>query len=310
MATALITHPACLSHEPPPGHPERRERLEEILAALEGEEFKGLKRKPAPKASEAALCRVHEREYVELMISAIPETGYVRLDSDTIASPGTGEAMLRAAGAVIQGIDMVMAGEVKNAFCAVRPPGHHALPARAMGFCVFNNVAVGAAHARAEHGLKRIAVVDFDVHHGNGTQDMFQSDPELFYGSTHQSPLYPGTGLASETGVAHNIVNAPLSPGSGGIEFRRAFENELLPALSNFGPEFVIVSAGFDAHRDDPLASLRLDESDFRWATEALCKLAAQKCRSRVVSALEGGYDLAATARSAKAHVQALMAAN
>jgi len=216
---------------------------------------------------------------------------------------------LRAAGALILGVDMVMGGEAKNAFCAVRPPGHHATPTRAMGFCLFNNVAVGALHARAVHGLKRIAVVDFDVHHGNGTQDMFTRDANLFYGSTHQSPLYPGTGRPDETGIAHNIVNVPLPPGAGGSEFRRAFELVILPALARFEPELVIISAGFDAHRDDPLAQLRLDESDFAWATEALCALAARSCQGRVVSALEGGYDLDATARSAAAHVRALMAA-
>jgi acetoin utilization deacetylase AcuC-like enzyme len=203
----------------------------------------------------------------------------------------------------------VMAGEARNVFCAVRPPGHHATPSRAMGFCFFNNVAVGALHARATHGLKKIAVVDFDVHHGNGTQDMFTPHPDLFYASTHQSPLYPGTGRPDETGVAHNVVNAPLAPGAGGPEFRRAFEREILPALSTFGPELVIISAGFDAHRDDPLAQLRLDETDFAWATQSLCAIAKQSCEGRVVSSLEGGYDLAATARSAGAHVRALMAA-
>jgi acetoin utilization deacetylase AcuC-like enzyme len=309
MSTVLITHPACLLHEMPRGHPERPERLKEVLNALAGEPFAQLLRKEAPKADEDALARVHSRDFIRDILDSIPRSGFAQLDSDTIASPGTGEAILRAAGAVVLGVDMVMAGEVKNAFCAVRPPGHHATPTRAMGFCLFNNVAVGALHARAVHGLKRIAVVDFDVHHGNGTQDMFTRDANLFYGSTHQSPLYPGTGRADETGVAHNIVNVPLPPGAGGSEFRRAFELVILPALARFEPELVIISAGFDAHRDDPLAQLRLDESDFGWATEALCALAERSCQGRVVSALEGGYDLDATARSAAAHVRALMSA-
>ncbi len=309
MTTALITHPACLLHEMPRGHPERPERLKEVLNALTGEAFAQLLRKTAPKTDEDALARVHSRDFIREILDSIPQSGFAQLDSDTIASPGTGEAILRAAGAVVLGVDMVMAAEVKNAFCAVRPPGHHATPTRAMGFCLFNNVAVGALHARAVHGLKRIAVVDFDVHHGNGTQDMFTRDANLFYGSTHQSPLYPGTGRADETGVAHNIVNVPLPPGAGGKEFRRAFELVILPALARFEPEFVIISAGFDAHRDDPLAQLRLDESDFGWATEVVCALAERSCQGRVVSALEGGYDLEATARSAAAHVRALMAA-
>jgi acetoin utilization deacetylase AcuC-like enzyme len=309
MTTALITHPACLLHEPPPGHPERPARLAEVLKALDRDEFRPLLRMPAPKASEEALRRVHDSDFVTEVLEAIPQSGYAQMDSDTIASPGTGEAILRAAGAVVLGVDMVMTGEAKNVFCAVRPPGHHATQVRAMGFCFFNSVAVGALHARAVHGLTRIAVVDFDVHHGNGTQAMFTADPALLYASTHQSPLYPGTGRPDETGIAHNIINAPLAPGAGGPEFRRAFEREILPALTNFAPELVIISAGFDAHRDDPLAQLRLDESDFAWATEAICRIAKQSCQGRVVSALEGGYDLDATARSAGAHVRALMAA-
>jgi len=309
MTTALITHPACLHHELPPGHPERPARLQEVLKALDAGEFRALLRKSAPQAAPEALVRPHAREFVDAILAAIPESGFVRLDSDTIASPGSGEAALRAAGAVVLGVDMVIAGEAKNAFCAVRPPGHHATQNRAMGFCLFNNVAVGALHARAVHGIARIAVIDFDVHHGNGTQAIFESDAGLFYGSTHQSPLYPGTGWPDETGVAHNIVNAPLPPGAGGAEFRRAFETLVLPALAKFEPEFLMISAGFDAHRDDPLAQLRLDESDFAWATEKLCASAEQLCGGRVVSTLEGGYDLEATARSASAHVRALMAA-
>ena len=308
MSTALITHPACLRHEPPPGHPERPARLQSILSALEAEEFRPLLRKEAPEASLDALSRVHERDYIEEVLAAIPTSGVVQFDADTLVSPGSREAILRAAGALILGVDTVIKGEAKNVFCAIRPPGHHALPARAMGFCIFNNVAVGAAHARAAHGLGRVAVVDFDVHHGNGTEAMFFADPGLFYASTHQWPLYPGTGRPGEARPDH-IVDLPLAPGAGGAEFRRAFSDSLLPALNRFRPEIVFISAGFDAHQDDPLAQLRLVESDYFWATEQLCAAADRHCQGRVVSTLEGGYDLAALARSAKAHVQALMAA-
>jgi acetoin utilization deacetylase AcuC-like enzyme len=309
MKTALVTHEACLGHVVPPGHPEHSGRLESVLAALNASEFAPLLRREAPRAEAAALARVHDANYIDEVLSNIPESGYVQFDSDTYGSPGTGDAILRAAGAVVLGVDLVLKGEAKNVFCAVRPPGHHAVRDRAMGFCLFNNVAVGAWHARDTYGLKRIAVVDFDVHHGNGTQAMFYSDPELFFASTHQSPLYPGTGMRSETGVAENILNVPLSPGSGGVQFRAAFENAILPALRRFKPELIIVSAGFDAHKDDPLAQLRLDEKDFYWATEQICAVARDLCQGRVVSSLEGGYDLEALARSAESHVRALMAA-
>ena len=309
MTTALITHDACIAHEPPPGHPESPARLVSVLAGLKGAEFAALKRVAAPEATREALERVHGADYVSEILEAVPQSGYVQFDSDTFGSPGSGEAILRAAGALVAAVDLVMKGEVKNAFCAVRPPGHHALSTRAMGFCLFNNVAVGAAHARAAHRARRVAVVDFDVHHGNGTQAMFYSDADLFFASTHQSPLYPGTGHSYETGIADNILNLPLPPGAGSAQFRAAFESKLLPALRTFGPELILISAGFDAHKDDPLAQLRLDESDFFWATERVCALAAEICEGRVVSTLEGGYDLDALALSAQAHVRALMAA-
>src|SRR5262245_16526503 len=308
MTTALITHPACLRHEPPPGHPERPARLQSILGALETDEFSSLVRREAPEASLDAIARVHDRDYVEEVLAEIPRSGVVHFDADTAVSPGSRDAILRAAGAVIEAVDMVIKGEVQNVFCAVRPPGHHALPNRAMGFCLFNNVAVGAAHARAVHNLKRVAVIDFDVHHGNGTEAMFFANPELFYASTHQYPLYPGTGRPGERRPDH-IVDLPLPPGAGGAEFRHAFSDTLLPALTAFRPDMVFISAGFDAHQDDPLAQMRLVESDYSWATEALCAIAARQCSGRVVSTLEGGYDLSALARSARAHVQALMAA-
>ncbi len=242
------------------------------------------------------------------MLAAVPERGYAGIDADTILSPGSGEAALRAAGAAVAAVDAVVAGEARNAFCAVRPPGHHAEPGRAMGFCLFNNVAIGAARARAVHGLDRVAVIDFDVHHGNGTQASFERDPSLFYASTHQSPLYPGTGARSERGVG-NIVNVPLPPMAGSAEFRRGVEASILPALDAFAPDLVMVSAGFDAHRRDPLAQLMLVEEDYAWVTQRLLECAARHARGRLVSTLEGGYDLGALGASAAAHVRALMAA-
>ena len=309
MRTGLFTHPACFEHVTPPGHPERVERLRAVLDALHTEVFSSLIRFEAPRAEYDALLRAHDRGLVDGILSATIGSGeFARIDADTSMSAGSGEAALRAAGAVTAAVDAVMRGRVDNAFCAVRPPGHHAERRHSMGFCLFNNIAIGALHARAIHGLDRVAVVDFDVHHGNGTQDIFFADPNLFYASTHQFPLYPGTGLPSERGVAGNIVNVPLSPGSGGAAFRGAFGEQILPALADFGPQFILISAGFDAHEADPLASLRLREEDFEWATRQLCMLAAGACGGRVVSALEGGYDLEALARSTMAHLRALAA--
>lgn len=307
MATALITHPACLGHLTPPGHPERPDRLRAVLAALEGARFGVLHREAAPRAGLDAIARVHPEPFPAALLAREPAAGFARIDPDTAMSPGSGEAALRAAGAAIRGVDLVMAGKAANAFCAVRPPGHHAAPGRAMGFCLFNNVAIGAAHARAAHGLSRIAIVDFDVHHGNGTQAAFENDPQTLYLSTHQSPLFPGTGAASERGIAGNVVNVPLPPGAGRREFRAAFARRILPALDAFAPEFVLISAGFDAHHLDPLGQLALDEDDFGWATSEILALAGKHAGGRVVSTLEGGYDLGALARSVEAHVGALM---
>ena len=307
MTTALITHPACLLHELPQGHPERPARLKEVLSALEDAAFNALLRKAAPRADEDSLARVHSRDFIRDILDAIPQSGFAQLDSDTIASPGTGEAILRAAGALVLGVDLVMSGEAKNAFCAVRPPGHHATPTRAMGFCLFNNVAVGALHARAVHRLKRIAVVDFDVHHGNGTQDIFWADPTVMYCSTHQMPLFPGTGAKGERGEHDTIVNAPLAPDDGSAKFRAAFENVILPQLQKFSPELVIISAGFDAHFRDPLASLNLKAEDFGWVTRKLMDVADKSAGGRVVAMLEGGYDLVGLKESVAAHVAALM---
>ncbi len=307
MPTALFTHPACIEHDPGRFHPESPARLKAVLNALEAEEFALLQRREAPRAEIDWIARAHPRGFVDKMLAAVPKAGHAALDGDTIISPGSGEAALRAAGAVCAAVDAVMTGEARNAFCAVRPPGHHAEREIAMGFCVFNNVAIGAYHARARHGIRRAAVVDFDVHHGNGTQAMFWDDADLFYASTHQFPLYPGTGAANERGRHNNVVNVPLPPMTDGQSFREQFAGRIAPALRKFKPEIVLVSAGFDAHEADPLASLRLRESDYHWATAELIKLATETCKGRVVATLEGGYDLTALANSAAAHVRALM---
>jgi acetoin utilization deacetylase AcuC-like enzyme len=312
MTTALITHEACLGHVTPEGHPERAARLTAVLKVLRAEKFQALEWISAPAATREELALVHSPALVAFIldeVAAQAANGFVGIDSDTVMSAGSAEAALRAAGAAIRAVDGVMAGEFANGFCAVRPPGHHAERDRAMGFCLFNTIAIGALHARVKHWLSRIAAIDFDVHHGNGTQDIFARDPNLLYASTHQSPLYPGTGRTSERGVAGNIVNVPLPEGADGEMFRAAFSGAILPALESFAPDFVFISAGFDAHRDDPLAGLALDESDFGWATKEICAVAKRCCGGRVVSALEGGYDLEALARSARAHVRALMEA-
>jgi acetoin utilization deacetylase AcuC-like enzyme len=312
VTTALITHPACLEHETPPGHPERVDRLRAVLAALDAKEFGALDRREAPRASLEAIARVHDPAMIEAALGAIPAAGsgvpFVQIDQDTHVSPGSREAALRAAGALIAGVDLVVKGEADNVFCAVRPPGHHAESNATMGFCLFNNVAVGALHARAACGIKRVAVVDFDVHHGNGTQHSFESDRNLFYLSTHQMPLYPGTGRAEERGRFRNVVNLPLPPGAGSAEFRLVMMKAGLPALEDFAPELLLISAGFDAHERDPLGGLRLKTADFAWVTRELKRVAAGSARGRIVSTLEGGYDLEALAISAAAHVGALMA--
>ena len=306
MTTLLYTHPACLDHDPGRHHPESPARLRAVLAALDDPEFARLERREAPEADREDLLRVHSPRHVESILGAVPKTGHVGIDADTVLSPASGEAALRAAGAVVAAVDAVVAREGDNAFCAVRPPGHHAEPLQAMGFCLFNNAAIGALRARQVHGLARVAVIDFDVHHGNGTQAAFETDGSLFYASTHQYPLYPGTGSAGETGVG-NIVNVPLRPMSGSGQFRLALTERILPMLDAFRPEFVLVSAGFDAHRDDPLAQLMLGEADYTWVTERLLEIAYRHAKGRLVATLEGGYDLPALAASAAAHVRVLM---
>jgi acetoin utilization deacetylase AcuC-like enzyme len=308
MPVALITHEACLGHDTGPGHPERSDRLRAVNAALGEEHFPELRREDAPRATPEQIARAHDPDYVSALLAIeVPPGEQAALDADTVVSAGSIEAALHAAGGAIRAVDMVMEGTADAAFVAVRPPGHHARPARAMGFCLFNNVAVAAYHARDRWGLRRVAVADFDVHHGNGTQEEFWSDPDLFFASSHQSPCYPGTGGRHETGAAGNIANAPLAPGSGGVEFRRAWQDILLPAMDAFAPELVIVSAGFDAHRRDPLAQLDLDAEDYRWITSELVALAGRHTHGRIVSLLEGGYDLDALAESAAAHVGALL---
>jgi acetoin utilization deacetylase AcuC-like enzyme len=310
VPTALITHPACLEHENGPYHPESPERLRAVLAALEAPEFSPLLREAAPEATPEQLRRVHPADYVEAILAIRPEPGEnVQLDADTAMSAGSADAALRGAGAAVACVDAVMEGWARAAFAAVRPPGHHAEPARPMGFCLFNNAAVAALHARARWGVQRVAVVDFDVHHGNGTQAMFEQDADLFYASSHQSPCYPGTGEAWERGVANNVVNAPLRPGDGSAAFRAAWGDTILPELGRFAPGLLIISAGFDAHKADPLAQIRLETADFAWITEELVRLSEQCCGGRLVSVLEGGYDLDALAASAAVHVRGLMRA-
>ena len=304
--TLIVSHPVCVEHDTGTGHPESPNRLRAVRAVLDKSEFADLARREAPEATAEQVGRVHEGGYLDRLLAAIPASGRGALDPDTVVSPRSGEAALRAAGAVCAAVDAVAAGEARNAFCAVRPPGHHAEPGRAMGFCLINNVAVGALHARAVHGFTRIAVVDFDVHHGNGTQAAFERDDELFYASTHQYPFYPGTGAERETGVG-NIVNAPLPADADSAEFRMAMTDRILPALAEFAPDFLFISAGFDAHEDDPLAQVRLVEDDYFWVTGELLAIARSCCAERVVSVLEGGYNLEALAACAYAHVRGLM---
>jgi acetoin utilization deacetylase AcuC-like enzyme len=308
MTLALFTHPAALAHDTGLYHPECPNRLRSVLQALEAPEFQSILREIAPEAPVAALMAAHDAAYVETILAMRPAPGQLDyIDGDTVVSTGTIEAALRAAGGAMAAVDAVMQGWTDAAFVAMRPPGHHAERGRAMGFCFFNNAAVAAFHARAAYGLRRIAVVDFDVHHGNGTQDIFGPDPDLFYASTHQSPCYPGTGMEWESGVANNVVNMPLAPRTEGAEFRAAWADRILPALDAFAPELLIISAGFDAHGADPLAQLRLYVPDFIWVTEALLAVADRHCPGRVISLLEGGYDLDALALSVAAHVRSLM---
>jgi len=307
MTTALISHPDSLGHVTPPGHPERVARIEAVNEALTTPDFALLVREPAPLAAEADVLRGHGQGYLDALKGAIPASGWAQLDPDTFVSPGSMNAGLRGLGASLRAVDMVLAGEVRNAFAATRPPGHHAEANRAMGFCLVSNVAIAAKYALDHHGLSRVAVMDFDVHHGNGTQDILWNEARALYVSTHQMPLYPFTGAPEERGAHDNILNVPLPPHADGARFRAEVERQVLPRLDGFAPELLILSAGFDAHRADPLAQLDLGVEDFAWVTERLCDIADAHCGGRVVSTLEGGYDLDALAACTAAHVRVLM---
>jgi acetoin utilization deacetylase AcuC-like enzyme len=307
MSTLLLSHPACLEHLTPLGHPERPDRLRAIEQALEDEKFQTLAREQAPLAPLEIVALCHPMDYVEAIRNASPAEGIVRLDADTSMSPGSYEAALRAVGGGMRGVDEVMTAKAANAFVAVRPPGHHTEVARPMGFCLFNNAAIAARYAQDRYDAERVALVDFDVHHGNGSQDIFWSDRNVMYCSTHEMPLFPGTGAVSERGEFNTVVNAPLRAGDGGDAFRLAFETVILPRLREFKPDLLVISAGFDAHTRDPLANLNLVEADYTWVTQKLMEIADASAGGRIVSLLEGGYDLQGLARSAAAHVTALM---
>jgi len=306
MSTLLITHPACLNHLTPPGHPERPDRLRAIERALEAEKFQTLARAQAPIADLEMVALCHPMDYVTEVRDATPSEGIVRLDADTSMSPGSFEAAVRAVGGAVLAVDEVFSKKATNAFVATRPPGHHAETARPMGFCLFDNAAIAARYAQKRHGITRAAIVDFDVHHGNGSQEIFWTDRSVMYCSTHQMPLFPGTGAVGETGDFNTIVNAPLRPGDGSDAFRAAFENRVLPRLREFAPDLIVISAGFDAHREDLLGGMALVEADYAWITRELMAVAARHSQQRVVSMLEGGYNLSALGRSAVAHVRAL----
>jgi acetoin utilization deacetylase AcuC-like enzyme len=307
VPTLLVHHDAFANHQTSAGHPERPDRYRAVQAALGQSRFDDLIREEAQLGSLDATRYVHTDAYVDALEGARPADGFVYLDGgDTMMEPSTWEVVLRGVGGTIQAVDQVMSGGVQNAFVACRPPGHHAETDRAMGFCLFNNIGIGARHAQLKHGLGRVAIVDFDVHHGNGTQEIFYSDPDVLYASTHQMPWFPGTGEVRETGVG-NVFNTPLSAGDGGAELRAAFTDRILPALDAFAPELVIVSAGFDAHERDPLGSLCMTADDFAWVTRELMAAAERHCDGRLVSVLEGGYDLQGLRESVGAHVAELM---
>jgi len=309
MTTLLLSHPACLDHVTPPGHPERPDRLRAVNKVLAEDRFNALVRGEAPEGSLDAVRLCHSEHYVTELRSVAPTSGMVYIDGDTSMSPGTWEAVMRGVGGAVAATDAVMTGAHNNAFVAVRPPGHHAEKATPMGFCFFDNAAIAARHAQRKYGIARAAVVDFDVHHGNGTQDIFWADKSVMYCSTHQMPLFPGTGAAGERGEHDTIVNAPLASEDGSMQFRSAFENRILPHLKTFAPELIIISAGFDAHYRDPLASLNLKAEDFGWVTQKLMDIADLSAGGRIVSVLEGGYDLQGLSESVAAHVTALMGA-
>lgn len=306
MTTGFWTHEAFSGHVTPPGHPEQVARLAYVERALSDSRFAGLARFQAPISEDTPILRCHPQVYIDRIVAAEPVTGWRQLDADTHMSPGSVEAARRAVGGAIAAVDAVLAGDVKNAFVAARPPGHHAEKQTPMGFCLFGTIAIAAKHALDHHGLSRVTVVDFDVHHGNGTQDLLWDEPRAVFFSSHQSPLWPGTGSEDERGAHDTIFNIPLEPDSGGATMRAAYEGRVFPVLRALKPELILISAGFDAHRADPLAQLRWETADFAWLTARLCDLAEEMCGGRVVSVLEGGYDLEALAASVAAHVDVL----
>jgi acetoin utilization deacetylase AcuC-like enzyme len=306
VKTLYYSHPDFLLHETGAGHPECADRLRSIEKALATPEFSSLIRQSSPLGTEQQIRLVHPQSHIDAVLAAIPEQGKHYLDPDTALSPGSRLAAFRAVGAVCDAVDQVLTDKADNAFCAVRPPGHHAEPRQAMGFCLFNNIAIAASYALHHYQLERVAIVDFDVHHGNGTQAAFYNQANVLYASSHEMPHYPGTGHPSETGVG-NIINVPLAAGDSGVEFRQKYSDIILPALKSFKPDLLLISAGFDAHKDDPLASIMLVEDDFKWITRELMSIADGCCKGRIISTLEGGYDLKALAASVAIHVKTLM---
>jgi acetoin utilization deacetylase AcuC-like enzyme len=307
VSTLYVSHPSSLEHDTGPGHPERADRIRVLDRAFESEIFQMLHRELAPEIDYEALLRVHAADYVERIKAATPATGLIEIAEDVVMSPGTWEAISHSIGGTVVAVDEVMRGKVNNAFVAMRPPGHHAETARAMGFCFFNLAAIAARQAQAVHGAERVAIVDFDVHHGNGTQQIFWSDASVLYASTHQAPLYPGTGGEDERGAHDTIVNVPLPEGASSKIFREAMTSKIFPRIEAFAPDLIVLSAGFDAHRFDPIGGLHLEVADFTWATARLMEIAERRSHRRIVSILEGGYDLIALSRCASAHVQTLM---
>jgi len=303
MSTIIIQHDDCLRHDSGPKHPESTQRINAVLSGLE--EVKGLQFLPAPLATTEQIVRIHPAEFWADIRSKEPSEGIIAIEPDTFLSNGSIDATLRASGGLCFAIDQVLDNKALKAFCATRPPGHHSGPETAMGFCLLNHVAIGALHALENPTIKRVAIIDFDVHHGNGTQAIFEQNPDVLFVSSHQSPLYPGTGNMEETGCG-NVLNLPLAPGDGSKPFRKIWSNLGLPAVHSFAPDLILISAGFDAHQRDPLAQIELQDADYHWITRQICDLATDSCQGRVVSILEGGYDLQALATSGRAHVQAL----
>jgi acetoin utilization deacetylase AcuC-like enzyme len=303
MSTIIIQHDDCLRHNPGPKHPESTQRVKAVLSGLE--DLKGLQNLPAPRATSEQIQRVHPAEFWADITAREPTQGIIPIDADTFVSNGSIDAALRASGGLCYAVDQVLEDKALRAFCAVRPPGHHSEPEAAMGFCLLNHVAIGARHALENPAIKRVAIIDFDVHHGNGTQAIFEQSPEVMFVSSHQLPLYPGSGYIDEVGCG-NILNLPLAPGDGSKQFRSIWNKLGLPAVHSFAPDLILVSAGFDAHRRDPLAQIELQDADYHWITGQICDLAMESCKGRVVSILEGGYDLQALATASRAHVQAL----